>query len=264
MNNELKELQNLLYDMLVNFDEITTSNHLRFFLVGGTALGAVRHDGFIPWDDDIDIAMMREDFEKMEQVMKKHDNHWGRYYYSPVENHLIPEAPLGFLCDIIEVDGKKVVNAKIDIHPIDNVPVGKMSRKIQKFFSTVYYFSIYRQPVKNKGECIRNISRVILTVTPQFVFSLCMKISKRIITKWNKRPSAEICSLFGVAGYQREIMPRTYLEPLQMKKFGSNSFYVPGDTHQYLQRLYGDYMKLPPIEEQKPQIHYNGYRSQGV
>ena len=69
MENGLKELQQRLVEMLSSFQKFTQQNGMIFFLVGGSALGAVRHQGFIPWDDDVDIAMMREDFEKMEYLM---------------------------------------------------------------------------------------------------------------------------------------------------------------------------------------------------
>lgn len=262
MNEELKELQNVLFSMLVDFKKVSIKNDFRFFLVGGSALGAVRHQGFIPWDDDIDIGMMRKDFEKMEQILKKQGNKVGMYYYSPVEQHMVPDAPLGFLYHMVDVNGKKIVKGKIDIHPIDNVPISKNSQKIQKFCSIAYFFAVYQKPVKNKGIRIRKLSIFLLKVTPSFMFIVYKKIFKKIITKWNNSNSCNVCSLFGVAGYEREVMPRTYIEPLQIKKFETASFYVPADTHQYLQQLYGDYMKLPPIEEQKPQIHYNGYRAQ--
>ena len=74
MENGLKELQQRLVEMLSSFQKFTQQNGMIFFLVGGSALGAVRHQGFIPWDDDVDIAMMREDFEKMEYLMSlQHD-----------------------------------------------------------------------------------------------------------------------------------------------------------------------------------------------
>ena len=69
MEDGLEELQQRLVEMLLAFQEFTQENGVTFFLVGGSALGAVRHQGFIPWDDDVDVAMMREDFEKMEHLM---------------------------------------------------------------------------------------------------------------------------------------------------------------------------------------------------
>ena len=79
MENGLKELQQRLLEMLSAFWDFTEKNGLTFFLVGGSALGAVRHQGFIPWDDDVDIAMMRGDFERMEQLMAQQQNQLGEF-----------------------------------------------------------------------------------------------------------------------------------------------------------------------------------------
>ena len=104
MENGLKELQQRLVEMLSSFQKFTQQNGMIFFLVGGSALGAVRHQGFIPWDDDVDIAMMREDFEKMEYLMSLQHDRLGEFIYSPVEKHMIPDAPIGYLYDTLHAD----------------------------------------------------------------------------------------------------------------------------------------------------------------
>lgn len=261
MNDELKELQHRLLEMLISFKEFTDENDIKFFLAGGSALGAVRHQGFIPWDDDIDIAMMREDFEKLEQLMAKRGNQLGEFAYSPVEHHICPEAPISYLYDLISNQNNNVVNAKIDIHPIDGVPKSGLLRKIQKIVSLIYYLSVYRLPVKNKGKGINMISKIIIKLTPGFLFKAYMRICKKIITAWKVENSENICSLFGIAGYDKEVMPKNYLEPFDNAKFETSYFLLPGNPHKYLEHLYGDYMKLPPEEDRQPKIHYNNYRA---
>lgn len=263
MEEGLKNLQLSLLEMLLEFQKFTKEHQLEFFLVGGSALGAYRHKGFIPWDDDVDIAMMRSDFEKMEQFMRQQKNKLGDYLYSPVEAHLMPDAPIGYLYDATHLNKGYACTAKIDIHPIDGVPENKFLRKMQKMFSILYYLSEYRLPVKNKGKTVRMISKVILKITPNAVFRFYMKIGKRFITKWDDRISKNICSLFGVAGYEQEIMPRTYLQPLQKMEFEQCEFLVPGDIDPYLKRLYGNYMELPPKEDRFPRhTIYKNYCSQ--
>lgn len=250
---KLKRYQCHLIEMLETFQEFCQQNQLEFFLVGGTALGAYRHDGFIPWDDDVDIAMLRDDFEKMERHMAQRGNHLGELQYSPVENSIIPEAPIGHLYDIGAVGGRTECAPKLDIHPIDGVPEKERQQKLQKILTLVYYLGVYHLPTKNRGKVIRLISRILLFVIPDRIWRFLIKKSKSYFTKWNPRQSRMVCSLFGVAGYQREVMPREWIYPLRAHKFAQCEFLVPGDPEHYLDRLYGNWKEWPPEEKRVPE-----------
>ncbi|MGN0483274.1 MAG: phosphorylcholine transferase LicD [Lachnospiraceae bacterium] len=252
MDNGIKNLQHTLLEMLIELQNFCDENQICFFLVGGSALGAQRHHGFIPWDDDVDVAMMRPDFEKLQELMEEQQNRIGKFLYSPVEHHLLPDAPIAYLYDSEHCDKGFEMAAKVDIHPIDGVPENRFLRKIQKFFAKVYYLSIYRLPAKNKGKFAHDMTAAILKITPNWLFRIYQKVSKRVITSWPESSSREICSLFGVAGYETEVMPRAYLMPLQRAEFEQHEFWIPGDIDPYLKRLYGDYMTLPPKEERIP------------
>ena len=122
--------QKYLLEMLLVFDAFCKEHGLPYFLAGGSALGAYRHQGFIPWDDDIDLAMMRPDFERLEQLLAKHDNRLEKYRYSPVEKQIIPDAPIGHLLYLPQGDYPQNAAPKLDIHPIDGVPDGKAGRTV--------------------------------------------------------------------------------------------------------------------------------------
>lgn len=262
-NIGLANMQNRLTEMLEELDKFCKEHNIEFFLVGGSALGAYRHKGFIPWDDDIDIAMLRDEFERFEEIINRQKNKIGSCVYSPVENHLIPEAPIGYLYDVKKARANLGKVAKIDIHPIDGVPQNRILRKIQKIISLAYYLSEYRQPVKNKGKLIRNISKLIIKITPDTIFDFYMKIGKRFMTRWDAKRSCEVCSLFGLAGYEKETMPLAYLYPLKEMDFQGKKYRIPKEIELYLERLYGNYMELPKEEERKPRHEvYRNYENE--
>lgn len=252
MDNNLKKYQEHLLEMLIELQSFCEEHNIKFFLVGGSALGAFRHHGFIPWDDDIDIAMFRDDFEKMEVIMEENSNKLRGLDYSPVENKILPEAPIGHLYDL-KITESHTHAPKIDIHPIDGVPHSIMQRMIQKNLALVYYLGIYHLPVKNKGKLARMISKVLLKIISDKQWKFILRFCKRYVTRWNTEYSDNICSLFGVAGYSREIMPKEWLIPLQKVKFGISEFWAPAMQNEYLTRLYGDWKELPDIQKRKPQ-----------
>lgn len=251
MDNQLVEFQQHLKQMLFAFDLFCKEHQLEVFLVGGSALGAYRHGDIIPWDDDIDIAMTRKDFETLEALLAQHNNRIGNLTYSPVEHGLIPEAPVGHLYDL-EVSADVKNSPKIDVHPIDGVPKGKLQKKLQNLTALLYYLGVYHLPTKNKGKFFHVVTKILLRVIPVFLWKVIMRWCKKYFTKWDLDDSEYICSLFGVAGYNREVMPKKWVFPLVSVQYGEYTFKAPCNKGEYLSRLYGNWQELPSKEEQRP------------
>ena len=269
LKDNLKEYQEYLLKMLLAFDAFCREQKLQYFLAGGSALGAVRHQGFIPWDDDIDLAMLRPDFERLERLLAQQDNRIGQYAYSPVQDQIVPDAPIGHLFYLPGADAKNdpkhahlpyaMADAPmLDIHPIDGIPKSGIMKKLQRFLAIVHYMAVYRLPTKNKGRAAHLISGILVKITPGFMFDFYATVSRRLISAWNADRSEFVCSLFGLAGYDREVMRKELLLPYKMVPFEGHMLPVPAREREYLDRLYGNFEQLPPEADRKPK--HTGYR----
>ena len=247
----LREFQLTLLDVMLILDKFLKKNNISYYLIGGSALGAMRHNGFIPWDDDIDIGMGREEFERFETLdftpLKKQG-----LLYCPIGKNVIKNAPIGFLYDLREKNADYHTCPTIDIFPIDYVPNSSFLRKAEQLISFVYHLSTSRTAAKNRGKGSYIFTKTILTFTPAFMFKLYGKISKKLILSISKKPTDNVCNIFGMQGYKKEIMPAKYVHPQKDLEFEGHLLPVPGMTHEYLTHLFSDYMTLPPKDMQKP------------
>lgn len=250
MNKEIKALQGKLLNMLIKLDKYLTENKYEYFLIGGSALGAVRHGGFIPWDDDIDIAMPRNQFEEFERHAK------GKIIdgllYEPVEEHSFPEAPIGFLYDISDETIPLEECPCIDIFPLDGVPEEKSKRRKQKLYSYLYHISVLRQPSKNRGKKMAVLTGAFIKLTPDFMFEFYKRIAKKKITAYPYSKSENVANIFGMKRYDKEIMPKIFFGKPMRINFEGYQLPVPEKYHAYLSHLFGDYMQLPPPHLRQP------------
>ena len=250
-NSDLKKFQERLFDMLIEVDKIFVENGINYFLVGGSVLGAIRHRGFIPWDDDIDLGFFAEDFEKMEKIIQ--EKLPSNLIYCKIGENRIQNAPIGYLYDISDKNSNLEEVPTIDFFRIDNIPKNRCMKEIQRIASLVYHLCIYRRPSKNRGKKAYYFTKIILTITPKFVLDFSEKISYKVFTYWNKKESKEVANIYGQKKYYKEIMPKEYIGNPVFKEFENRVLPIPEKYHEYLTHLYGDYMKLPPEEDRKSQ-----------
>lgn len=268
---KLKEMQEIQLNILKSVINFCNENNLKYFALGGTALGAERHEGVIPWDDDIDIGMPRDDYEffcsNIEKYTEKNlklrnyktDSSY-RYYISRLmdTNH-----------KIIETRNEQVENytyISIDIFPLDGFPENDLFRKIhisrilyrRALMSLSYFETIDTHRKRGIGE------RLIIMFFSKFPFwkfinanSQKQKIDK-LLNKYSYQDNAYIGNIMG-AYRNREITPKDWFEPGVMKVFDSIKINCPYNQDRYLTQLYGDYMKVPSEEEIIGKKHFIGY-----
>lgn len=250
MNDELKSLQQKLLKMLLKLDSFCTQNNFPYYLIGGSALGAVRHSGFIPWDDDADVAMMREDFERFESAAK--GKKISGLLYEPVHEHSFPEAPIGFLYDVSDPNIPLEECPCIDIFALDGIPDSDFLRKKQKLWSYLYHISVLRRPAQNRGGLGAFVTKAFITLTPNRLFDFYMRSAKKAISKYPTDSAKNVANIFGMKRYNKEIMPREYFGTPKRAEFEGHLLPIPEQSDKYLTHLFGDYKKLPPKNERQP------------
>ena len=257
-----KRWNDILMGCLHKFEEICEAHQLTYFCVGGTVIGAVRHGGMIPWDDDIDVAMPRPDYDRFLQLCKTID--LGHYELATPEMKGYPFFFSKF-CDkdtsLIEIENVPCLyGIFIDIFPIDGTSSDKaeatqmmknfkrISNKIDATIAHLTfgeYLSLLFQP-KQWGRMAFQTAAFLLGRET---------IRKRLINKLNAIATShdfnasQYIANYGGAWAEKEIHPKEWILPLTKKHFEDTEVYIPGNYHEYLTQMYGDYMQLPPVEK---------------
>lgn len=242
---ELRAMQLDMVKMIADIDKLFSSNGIKYTLLGGSVLGAVRHNGFIPWDDDIDIGVLRKDFDYAESLLSNLEP----YTYEFAEDHIIPDAPIGHLHF---VNDKYTLehSPTIDIFAIDNVPELEKNRKKLRFYANLHHLSVLRQTPKNRGKAKKLLVGFILKIVPPFIWNIIKtKSLKKIITFC--KSDEYLGNVFGF-WTEKEYFPKNIYEELVLHDFENVKLPIPKEYHQYLTQMYGDYMQLPPVEKRKP------------
>lgn len=261
----LSEAKKLMFLALKEIDRICKENNINYWLDGGTLLGAVRHGGFIPWDDDLDICMPREDYNKFIEVCRTEldtttyflqtmdtDRHYHKYtipcklrindtfgmeFYDVVNNIYDPFAHNGLF---------------IDIFPFDKYSKNKFIRCLERMLCFPFYqaYELSFFPEKYRKNCKYRWARRI------FSKSKLRFIRDKLLAIMNKRKDGFIYDYGLEAPFFKRLFEEDIIFPLQEIEFESGKFNCPADTHRYLTKFYGDYMQIPSDEEKESARHF--------
>lgn len=255
---QIRKIQELEIKNLRVIDEVCKKLKIQFFLYGGSLIGAVRHKGFIPWDDDLDVAMLREDYMKfIEQAPAILPDEY--YLQSPYNDKKTP-----YLYTKLRLKGTTCVEycyhrlkiehgIYVDIYPIDNIPdddaeflkcFNAYQKLVKKYVvRQSHYPSVESQSFKRK---IRNLVRYIVStgykIVPQSYF---VKKADKIMTKYNHVETSRKGNLF----YPE---PKNFfydMLPLEDGEFEGMTVKLPKNWDKHLSFRYGNYMEFPPEEE---------------
>lgn len=241
-------------DMMDEIDRVCTENGLTYFLNYGSLLGAIRHKGYIPWDDDLDICMPREDYDRFREVCKEHMRE-PYYVYNNIDYDNCTFSMMKVMSrDTIfvrhdyrfgEDDGKRMF---IDIWPLDNVPgPTEEVAKVKKLKSK--YTGALRLKVRARcGEKLTFDQKMLLATYAPYTEKQLIKKREEVVTKW-KDVDTDYWLSGGVYDYLKETHPKEwYLPPVRLP-YEDRSYLFPGNYEALLKHFYGNYMKLPPLNK---------------
>lgn len=264
----LKEMQEVNLEMLHEFDEICKQNNIAYTLGGGTQLGAIRHKGFIPWDDDIDLNMARPDYEKLMKLYSENK------IKLPKNRELISNRNDTFArhyARYIRYDVKRVSEYSddddcpyigIEIFVEDGVYTSKCLFNIQvwriKFVRRLLLLSLSKPNESSKGKVIAKIKNMVRPILQKIGSMKIARHLENICKEVDFDKAKYVAGLNGMYG-KKEIWLKEEMLPTVDLQFEDGKFPCYKNYDKYLSNLYGDYMKLPPEEKRIPH-NDKGYR----
>ena len=244
---ELKAIQLNIMSIISNF---CYENNIEYFLSYGTLIGAIRHNGYIPWDDDIDICMSRYDYERFIFLFNKNNSRYKVIEHRINNQYKLPFAKVLDTNTIMHEDMyiKDNFGVYIDIFPIDGI---KSTKQINQSIFFNKLLNTKRAAINNPKRSI--FKRVILSIGKIIIYPISIhylldKITK-IATIKSYEDSKYVANIVSPYG-KCEIMPKEYFKEFYTHKFEDRFFKIPKEYDKYLKCIYGDYMQLPPIEQQ--------------
>lgn len=269
----LRKVQLLQLQVASEVRRICDNNGIKYFLLAGTLLGAIRHGGFIPWDDDIDIGMIREDYNKFVNIAKTELSE--KYFLQNWETDILFALPILK----IRVNGTKFIELSsaninihngisIDIFPFDNIPDNLILQKWQNVKTYILKRLLYAKSnyiFWTEKYTIKKTIFYFLKFISYFVtYKILQKNLFRQMTLFNYDTTQKVVTFGGSYGYRKETLERQWVDNLSVVCFEGEEFLAIKEYDKYLRWLYDDYMTPPPEYKRKSnhkiiEIDFGGY-----
>ncbi|MBF7102886.1 LicD family protein [Pediococcus pentosaceus] len=258
---EKKDIKKVELDILIEIKRICDFYNIEFFLIGGSFLGAIRHKGFISWDDDIDIGMTRGNYEKFIQVSSKEFT--GKIkvqnYYS---DNTYPLSFLKVLNTAYKVKENRSRNKDslngifVDVFPFDRMPKSTIRRKIQifrfKFLNSYIEYELGWRSKNFKNEMIS----FLINIFSNKKITFFVKKRDKIMREYNKQKKFDYYNIPSQYGPEKEVIKEKEMNKMKQITFENIKLNIPEAYDKILTRQYGNYM-IPPKPEERNAKHLN-------
>lgn len=258
MESDVRKVQNKILEIMKYIDKICRENDIVYYIMGGTALGAVRHKGFIPWDDDLDIFMTYENYQKFKEIYNKQKQE--KFYlqeWKVVDDYLEYSKLRMNGTTLIEHQfrNNKEIHQGIyvDIFILHKCPNSKRKQKklyyYSKFVTLVGLSQRNWQPKTTAQKAILKMMKILPIKT------ISNHIYKLIYKYDSLKDNYQYCFFIDKAKFDSAIFKREWYDKYNEYEFEDTKLYGPRDIKEYLERVYGDYMTLPPVEQRQKDVH---------
>lgn len=252
VTTDRKKLWAVILDLVVEFDRVCKKHNLRYYLDGGSLLGAIRHNGFIPWDDDIDVVMPREDYEHFLKLDKefRHPYFLQTPYTDPEYFYSFAKVRNSNTTALNQMFRYQNFNHGIwlSIFPLDNVSLSDEGKNAYERICQLTYDNSTYMRMRNPHLSEKDKQRVVNhpNTPPLIVYDEIQKLAthdNRIATDyWGTL-------ILTIREYRRKALPKNCYSVLKTHKFEGLELPIPNGYDEVLTIEYGNYMELPPVEE---------------
>lgn len=237
-----RQMQLLQYEMLLELDKVCKKYNIKYSLAYGTLLGAVRHQGYIPWDNDTDVTVSIEDYESLCEKLKiELKDDFDIYFIEDYKDD-------GPLLARIGMKNESTKWMHLDIFPMVGAPSNKLKQKTFVYKALLnkklYFFKKVNINNNYKDSFIKKIIALFIKIVASPLSSKCLfNYDKKLRVKYKINDSRYLYNIYGSYG-MKEFIPKEYFFEQTKLKFENSEFPVPKEWHAYLTQMYGDY-KVP-------------------
>ncbi len=255
MPNQLTEHQKVLLQILREFDRICRKYRIPYILFAGSAIGAVRHRGIIPWDDDIDVALLRPDYERFLEIAPaeldrevfylqgEFSDHWPMFFSKLRKNQT------ACMERLYPKDPKTHQGIYIDIFPVDSLADGRLMQKLQFAASKI----VIAKGLDRRGYLTDSKLKKLFMF---FCRALPSKPMHRFVCRRKHPNSALVHTFFGAASkFDPNTFRREWFTDRIEVPFEDGKYYISAHYDELLRKIYGDYMRIPTEEERRCKVH---------
>lgn len=253
----ISEIQSMQLELMKKLHTFLEDNSISYYLIAGSALGAVRHNGFIPWDDDIDVAMFRSDYEKFLSIAMTFCKDYHVVNYRNSKNCDFGLTRIYFPKTYIE--DRSIENTcldkrlYLDIFPLDNIPdslkeQNRYEKKIRRIKNIISKIDVRNY---DSGKYML-IAKRILSFLLRPIRQNLLKSFEKMMCKYENIDTLSVCSLCSQYSFKKQAMNKKIYGTPTLRRFEDGEFYFPEKLEKYLITLYGDnYMEIPPVEKRR-------------